>query len=74
MVSLKETVVDGKNIDTDITHIKDPLMMDEFLSDCFDTDNIYIFQSPMLDFQITLSLFLSMLKILFCGLRKFMSF
>tara|TARA_B100002019_G_scaffold76542_1_gene66096 strand:+ start:191 stop:1891 length:1701 start_codon:yes stop_codon:yes gene_type:complete len=40
----KETVVDGKKYRyRDITHIKDPLMMDEFLSDCFDTDNIYIF-------------------------------
>ena len=40
----KETVVDGKKYKyRDITHIKDSSMMDEFLSDCFDTDNIYIF-------------------------------
>ena len=54
----KETIVDGKKYRyRDITHIKDSSMMDEFLSDCFDTDNIYIFQSLMLDFQITFSLF-----------------
>ena len=40
----KETVVDGKKYKyRDITHIKDSLVMDEFLSDVFDTDNIYIF-------------------------------
>ena len=40
----KETVVDGKKYKyRDITHIKDSSMMDEFLSDVFDTDNIYIF-------------------------------
>ena len=40
----KETIVDGKKYRyRDITHIRDESMMDEFLSDCFDTDNIYIF-------------------------------
>ena len=40
----KDNIVEGKKYRyRDITHIKDSSMMDEFLSDCFDTDNIYIF-------------------------------
>ena len=55
----KETVVDGKKYKyRDITHIKDSLMMDEFLSDCFDTDNIYIFSITHAKFGIYFECFL----------------
>lgn len=40
----KERIVDGKKYRyRDISNIKDSSKMDEFLSDCYDTDNIYIF-------------------------------
>lgn len=40
----KERIIDGKKYRyRDITHIKDSSQMDEFLEDCSDTDNIYIF-------------------------------
>jgi len=40
----KEQIIDDKKYRyRDITNIKDSSQMDEFLEDCFDTDNIYIF-------------------------------